>query len=246
MDADVTFQNSLTIADIEKIPPLKIEEVTGIEPLKIGRIAPAAIHVKELNNIDPITLEPLRVNEVKNIDPISIPEFNVTRLPTVNLSVRQLPAVDMNIRRLPPVSVGFHQDIHIPSDYQLRARFFGVEFFRMNMTGHTALIPKEKARREQTRTHEKSYPEVATAGNPAIPSKHTEHTSIVVSSCPPHPLPHERPGQSYHSTVQAKDLHAARSTPSLPPDSISFGAAHVSIPLSMRSGTSSGTISSGE
>ena len=209
------------VSNVEELD-VRINKVANIDPLRISDIAPAAIHVKELNNIDPISLEPLRVNEVKNIDPITVEEFNVTRLPTVNLSVRQLPAVDMNVRRLPPVSLGFHQDIHIPSDYQVRARFFGVEFFRLNMTGHTTLIPKDKARREQAKSHEKSFPEVATAGNPAIPTRHSERTSVYVTPCPPHSHPREEPpayhgAPEHHHHTDATMHHPAYHVGSRPP-----------------------------
>jgi hypothetical protein len=185
---------------ISEVHGVQVEKVKGIEPLRIGEIAPAAVHIKELNNIDPLNIDSLHVSEVKNIDPISVERFNVTHLPTVNLSVRQLPAVDMNIRRLPPVSIGLHQDIHVPSNYTLRARLFGIEFFRMNMSGHTMLVPRDKVRREQSKTHEKSFPETTAAGNPAIPSKHTEKVSHVVST-QPHCYPQyldETGRQTYH------------------------------------------------
>lgn len=187
----VTGVDTLHI-DVDSIPPVEIS--------KISEIAPAAVHIKEVNNIDPINIDSLHVSEVKNIDPISIEKFNVTHLPTVNLSVRQLPALDMNIRRLPPVSVGLHQDIHVPSNYTVRARLFGIEFFRMNMAGHTMLVPKDKERREQSKTHERSFPETAVAGNPAIPSKHTEKISLVVSPRPHcySQHSHETDRQTYH------------------------------------------------
>jgi hypothetical protein len=189
----------LKIDQFTGIAPFHIQEVSHIEPIRISEIAPAAIHIKEVNKIDPLIIDSLHVSEVKNIDPINIEHFNVTHLPTVNLSVRQIPAVDMNIRRLPPVSVGFHQDIHVPSNYTVRARLFGIEFFRMNMSGHTMLVPKDKVRRELSKTHEKSFPETAVAGNPAIPSKHTEKISVVVSPqlhCYSHT--HETDRNTYH------------------------------------------------
>ena len=155
--------------DIEKVAPLEIAEVQ--------KIAPISAHIKELNNIDPISVEFLRINEIKNLDPIKIEKFNVTSLPTVNVSLRQMPALDMNVRRLPPVSIGFHQNFHIPSNYTLRAKLFGIEFLRLNMKGETTLVPKERFRREQARTRNQSQPTTAVAGNPAIPSKCTEESS---------------------------------------------------------------------
>jgi hypothetical protein len=76
----------------------------------------------------------------------------------------------MNVRRLPPVSVGLHQNIQIPSNYVVRMQLLGFEFLRVALSGQSQLIPHEKYRREQERTHERSFPQVAVAGNPAIPS----------------------------------------------------------------------------
>ena len=168
------------------INPLKISEFKNIDPFvisKIQHIAPAAVHIKELNHIDPISIDSLRVSEIRNLDPICIEKFNVTNLPTVNLSLRQLPAVDLNLRRLPPVSIGLHQDFCLPSSYTLRARLLGIEFLRLKLEGHTTLSPRDKGRREQRRTTFQSFPDVATAGNPGIPSRAINKGSRVVSPC---------------------------------------------------------------
>ena len=188
MDVDVE-----SIRDIEpiRIDPdhntVKVESIGSVE-----NIHPVAAHIKEVNHIDPFSIEALHISDVKNIEPINIDRFSVTNLPTVNLSVRPLPAVDMNVRRLPPVSIGTHQDFHIPSNYTVRARFFGIEFFRVHLNGDTMIFPKERYRREQARTPNRSFPLTATAGNPAIPSVHLEKSATAYS-----PAPHHHSGQSY-------------------------------------------------
>lgn len=177
----------IKIKEAKNIEKLRISEFSNVDPLVISEvrhIAPAAVHIKELNHIDPISIESLRVNEVRNLDPIRIEKFNVTNLPTVNLSLRQLPAVDMNIRRIPPVSIGLHQDFCLPSTYTLRARLLGIEFLRLHLDGHTVLSPRDKVRREQHRTSDRSFPEVAVAGNPAIPSRMEEKGARVMASGP--------------------------------------------------------------
>jgi hypothetical protein len=152
-------QGNLTITPNSK---LQITRVKDIDPV--------AAHIKEINHIDPITIDELHVNEVKNIDPINIAKFNITNLPTMNMTVRQLPAVDFNVNKLPAVSVGTHQNFSVPSRYKLRVQFLGIEFFRMYLDGLTSLMPQEKFRREQGKSHDRSYPVTAVAGNPAIPS----------------------------------------------------------------------------
>jgi hypothetical protein len=177
----------IKIKEAKNIEKLRISEFSNVDPLVISEvrhIAPAAVHIKELNHIDPISIESLRVNEVKNLDPIRIEKFNVTHLPTVNLSLRQLPPVDMNIRRIPPVSIGLHQDFCLPSNYTLRAQLLGIEFLRLHVAGHTVLSPRDKVRREQHRTPNRSFPEVAVAGNPAIPSRIEEKGARVMASRP--------------------------------------------------------------
>jgi len=138
---------------------------------ELQNIAPIAAHIKELNHIDPITVDSLHVSEVRNIEPINISRFNVTNLPMVNMSLRKLPPVNLNIRELPAVSLGTHQVFEVPSDYLVRARLLGFEILRLSLRGRTEIAPRDRFRREQSRSENRSYPEVATAGNPAIPSK---------------------------------------------------------------------------
>lgn len=161
--------------------PFLIDKVAGIEPIRIK--TPIAAHIKEVNHIDPISIEALNVSEVKNIEPLKIEKFNVTNLPMVNMSLRQLPQIDMNVKKIPPLSIGTHQDFHVPSNYMVSGRILGIEFFRVRLDGQTMILPKERYRREQEMTPEKSFATPATAGNPAIPSLKSESSSCV--SYPP-------------------------------------------------------------
>jgi len=207
------------VKEVKKIDPVKIDRFRNIDPLtiaKIQHIAPAAVHIKELNHIDPISVESLRIDEVRNVDPIRVERFDVTNLPTVNLSLRQLPSVDMNIRRLPPVSVGLHQDLSLPSNYTVRARLLGIEFLRVNIDGRTELTPIARARREQSRSHQRSFPEVAVAGNPAIPSQHIETCAETVP--PAHRHVAGRVGDS--EAFRGSTIHQARGN--APPTGATF------------------------
>lgn len=184
----LTLKNDSSLG-ISGFPPLSINQVQ--------KIAPVAAHIKEVNNIDPISVEALHVSEVKNIEPISIDRFNITNLPLVNMSLRQIPPVDLNVRRLPPVSIGFHQNFSVPSNYTVRARLLGIEFFRVNLDGETMIIPREKHRQEQGRTANRSFPETAVAGNPAIPSiyRETDTQMTFPASCSPH-------AHNHHNTAR--------------------------------------------
>ena len=158
------------------------------------RLYPLATQIKEVNHIDPLSIESMHVSEVKNIEPLQIAKFNVTNLPMVNVSLQKLPTVDFNVKTLPPISVGTHQNFCVPSDYTLRARVLGVELVRLHLNGKTSIIPKERARREQARSDNRSFPETSVAGNPAIPS-HCESSSD--GSCNPRPQP-----VAYNPTLQ--------------------------------------------
>lgn len=171
--------------------PFKIDKVTGVERLRMEPLrikTPIAAHIKEVNHIDPLSIEALNVSEVRNIEPLKIEKFNVTNLPMVNMSLRQLPQVDMNIKKIPPLSIGSHQDFHVPSNYTVSGRILGIEFFRVHLDGHTRILPKERYRREQEMAPEKSFPVPAAGGNPAIPSLCGEvktHVSYPPSMCGP-------------------------------------------------------------
>jgi hypothetical protein len=146
-----------------------IDEVKNIEPLRIAKIAPAAVHVKELNHVDPLTIESLRIDEVTHIDPVKVDRFDVTSLPTVNLTLGEAPELDLNLRQIPPFAIGLHQDFVLPSEYCIRARLLGFEFLRLHVTGRTVMRARDQVRREVSSSHERSFREVAAVGNPAIP-----------------------------------------------------------------------------
>ncbi len=167
--------------DVTNFPPLQITSLTGVEPVRIGQVAPAAVHIKELNHIDPISVESLRIDEVRNLDPVRVERFDVTYLPTVNLSLSRLPGVDLNVRRLPPVAVGVHQDFYLPSEYTVHAKLLGVEFLRLNIHGRTLVTPRDHARPERSRAHERSFADVSAIGNPAIPAKVVRRWTEVVA-----------------------------------------------------------------
>jgi hypothetical protein len=157
--------NPLTINPLN-INPFVIDSIRRIE-----KIAPAAVHIKELNQIAPISVDSLRVDHVRHVDPLQIDRLNVTNLPTVNLSLSQLPALDLNVRRVPPITIALGQRLELSSNYTIRARLMSFEILRLEVDGKTKVAPQDCARREQSRTHERSFPEVAAAGNPAIPTK---------------------------------------------------------------------------
>ena len=203
-DVHIDDSSTLAIRGETGYDPVHIEidgktvEITGSKqgPLYINalqNIAPIAAHIKEVNHIDPISVESLFVSQVRNIEPINIAKFNVTNLPLVNLALRQIPAVDLNVRRLPAISVGLHQVFDLPSNYMVRARFLGFEVFRLQLSGCTRIEPRERYRREQERADNRSFPTVATAGNPAIPSIRVEKDSTYTAPCAGHHHPKAQP-----------------------------------------------------
>jgi hypothetical protein len=160
--------------NINKWPDLGIKKVTGIDPIRIEEvqnISPVAHHVKEVNNIDPISVDEFHINEVKNIDPIKVDKFHITNIPPVNVVLRHLPKADMAITEVPPLSVGLHQDFDVPSHYSVSGHLLGFELFRLFLDGHSRIIPKDKYRNEQSLDHNRSFPKPAVKGNQAIPSE---------------------------------------------------------------------------
>jgi hypothetical protein len=182
MDVQITNQigNDAPIA----IDPVNITGVHNIDPLtietihRVEQVAPIAVHLKELNQIDPFTIESLRVDYVGQIDPLRVDRLNVTQLPMVNLSVSQVPEVAIGVSRMPPIAVSLQQSFEMPSDYTARAQILGFEFLRIKLTGTTRIVPRDCARREQAHTQDRSFPEVAAAGNPAIPSRLEERGAV--------------------------------------------------------------------
>jgi hypothetical protein len=175
VDVEITnFDNPLTV-EVASIPPI---EISSIDQVK--KIAPVAVHIKELNQVDPLLIESLRIDRVREIDPLSVDRLNVTRLPVVNLSVNQVPEVSIGVSQLPPVAIAVQQCFDMPSDYTARARFLGFEVLHLRLTGTTRVIPRDRARREQAYTHDRSFPVVAAAGNPAIRSKVEERCAEAI------------------------------------------------------------------
>lgn len=239
----------------DKDYPFKIDKVTGIERLRMEPLrikTPIAAHIKEVNHIDPLSIEALNVSEVRNIEPLKVEKFNVTNLPMVNMSLRQLPQVDMNIKKIPPLSIGTHQDFHVPSNYMVSGKILGIEFFRVRLDGQTTILPKERYRREQEMVPEKSFAMPAVAGNPAIPSLRSE-----VSSCVSYPPSMCRPrGRAVVCNGGMTASNKAPGMGGLPHyhgarkgDSISFGMPDMSFHIGRPAGPEdygSSAVSSGE
>ena len=104
----------------------------------------------------------------------------MTRLPVVNLSVNQVPEISIGVSQIPPVAIAVQQCFDMPSEYTARARFLGFEVLRIHLSGTTRIIPRDGARREQSHSHDRSFPMVAAAGNPAIPSKLEERCAEAI------------------------------------------------------------------
>ncbi len=179
---------NVNVTHVKDIADVTIDTIRKIE--KIEKIAPAAIHVKELNHIDPISVESLRIDHVRNLDPVHVERLNVTHVPTVNLAMSRMPAMDVNLRRMPPLAIGLNQDFQLPSEYTVHARFLGIEILRLNIHGQSWLKPRDRIRREQVKTHERSYAEIAAVGNPAIPVIRTERCVETRTRVVDAPSPH--------------------------------------------------------
>lgn len=178
---------------VKNIDPVRIAEVRNIDPLtiaKIQKIAPAAVHIKELNNIDPLSIESVRIDRVHNLDPLHVERLDVTSIPTVNLSLSRLPSVALEVKRVPPVAITLQQNLELSSSYTVHTRFFGFEVLRMQLHGCTKVVPMDKHRREQSKSDDRSYTEVAAAGNPGIPVKLSESCSVTQVAAPRPPVPH--------------------------------------------------------
>jgi hypothetical protein len=180
--------------DIEKVVDVeKLRHTLDTLTINPLTIRPMAVHLKELNQVAPLSVESLRVDHVRHVDPLQIDQLNITSLPTVNLTMSQLPALDINVRRVPPVSVALHQQFEMCSDYSMTARILGLPLMRLSLSGRTTITPKDCARREQSRSHERSFPDVAALGNPAIPSRAIETCTETVTR-PVAPPPGHRHG----------------------------------------------------
>jgi hypothetical protein len=177
MDIHVkSFQDDLGLKTLT-VNPLTINPLTIAE---VEKIAPVGVHIKELNQIAPLFLD-----HVRNVDPLRIDHLNITQMPSLNLSLSQLPAVQINVGRVPTVGVALQQQLEMNSSYTIRARVLGLDLMRMELQGTTKIVPRACARREQSHSHERSFPDVAAAGNPAIPSKAIKCSTQTVTRCAP-------------------------------------------------------------
>jgi len=182
MDIHVkSFDDELGLKTVT-LNPLTINPLTIAE---VKKVAPVAVHVKELNQI-----APLFVDHVRHIDPLRIDHLNITQLPSVNLSLSQLPPLQINVGHVPAIGIALQQQLEMNSCYTIRARVLGLDIMRMELQGKTKIVPQACARREQSHSHERSFPEVAAAGNPAIPSRTIKHTTQSVTRCAPQPRRH--------------------------------------------------------
>jgi hypothetical protein len=173
---------------------LKSTHYTEAMPIAPLTITPVAVHLKELNQIGPLSVDSLRVDQVSHVDPLQIDQLDITSLPTVNLTMSQLPALDINVRRVPPVAVAIQQQFEMCSNYAMVAKVLGLPLVSLALTGRTTITPKDCARREQSRSHERSFPEVAALGNPAIPSRAVPTSICIETGCrPPAPQARRRP-----------------------------------------------------
>jgi len=157
----------VNIKEVENISPVTVEPVEISSVDKVEKIAPVAVHVKELNQIAPLQIETMRIDRVREIDPLAVDRLNVTRLPVVNLSVNQVPEVPIAVSRVPPVAILLQQCFDLPSDYVARARFLGLEFLQLRVSGRTRVIPHERARPARIYKPSCSFP-LVTTGGPAL------------------------------------------------------------------------------
>lgn len=199
---DVTFDNNLSIN------PVTLEPVTIAA---VRKVAPVGVHIKEVNQIAPLAVELLRIDHVRHVDPLRIERLDITRLPSVNITLSQLPGMNLNVRRVPPVTIALRQKFDMNSNYDIVARVLGLPLLRMSLQGQTVITPRDCARRELSRSHERSFPDVAAAGNPAIPSRAIETCVETVSHRPAHR--HHRPRASIHAGAPRFDYSLRQADP---------------------------------
>ena len=166
----------------------------------IYQVAPVGVHIKELNQIAPLAVESLRVDHVRHVDPLRIDRLNITQLPSVNITMSQLPMLDLNVRRVPPVTVALHQQFEMKSNSPMRARVFGLKLRRPDLRAPPCITPRDSARREVSRQHERSFADVAAARKPAIPSHAVEKSCTAVTHRPKH--------HHHHHKTRRPMLHA--------------------------------------
>jgi hypothetical protein len=103
----------------------------------------------------------------------------------VNLTLSQLPQLDVSVRRVPPLALTLQQRFDLPARYRIRTRLLGFEIMRFEIDGEMQLVPRNCARSEQSHSTERSFPDVAAAGNPAIPTRTTQRCTQTVTRVAP-------------------------------------------------------------
>src|ERR1700722_17339368 len=119
--------------------PLNTVTLAPLTVAAVQKIAPVGVHIKELNQIAPLQVESLRVDHVRHIDPLRIERLDITRLPSVNITMSQLPTLDLNVRRVPPVAIAIQQQFEMNSNYMITARVLGLPLLRMALQGQTKI-----------------------------------------------------------------------------------------------------------
>ena len=140
---------SIDIDSVQNISPVTLNPVQ-LDPFTIQRvqnIAPVAVHIKEVNQIDPLTVESLRVDGVRSVEPLRVDRLNITNVPTVNLALDQLPSLSIDVRRVPSLAIGLHQQFDLPSRYTAHVRLLGFEVMRLQVHGCTQVQPRDCAPR---------------------------------------------------------------------------------------------------
>src|SRR6516162_1458539 len=121
---------------------LKSTHYTEDLPIAPLTVKPIAVHLKELNQVAPLTVDSLRVDQVRHVDPLRIDQLNITNLPTVSLAMSQLPALGVTVQRVPPVAVALQQRFEMCSDYAMTARILGLPLIRLSLSGRTPITPQ--------------------------------------------------------------------------------------------------------
>ena len=156
-DIKIVGSSSITLKDgsVIKLREDSSLRINSIESVK--NIDPVAVHLKEVNNIDPLSIDDLKISEVKNIEALEISKLNVTNLPMVNVSVQNLPTLDINVNKVPDITISTRQKFLLPSNYSLRARFLGVEILRLHLKGETMVMPLRQSTEDEYKVPNKSY-----------------------------------------------------------------------------------------
>lgn len=156
-DIKIVGSSSITLRDgsVIKLREDSSLRINSIESVK--NIDPVAVHLKEVNNIAPLSIDDLKISEVKNIEALEISKLNVTHLPMVNVSVQNLPTLDINVNKVPDITISTRQKFLLPSNYSLQARFLGIEILRLHLKGETMVLPLRQSTEDEYKMPDKSY-----------------------------------------------------------------------------------------